>query len=222
MVTPTMWYFAQKQLDNDRKTQAKANKEKEKAVRQQQALDAISQTSSLITASAMIWAQLGFPWAIAAIGAMWGSFAFSKIKAMQMTRTGDTESYGDGTVEFLNGGSHQSGNDVDLGTKPNGTRRRAEGGETFAIINKRNTRRFRHLIPDVINSLNNGTFSNKYMNAYSGADALSINLQGDNPDMKQIKNDVAGIREQGKRRYYSDANGTVEIYKNLKRRIRNN
>ena len=219
--------FAQKELDNDRKAQEKANKDKAKAVRQQQALDTISQTSSLVTASAAIWKSLaGIPivgpgLAVAALGVMWGSFALAKVKASQATKA-STESYGDGTVQFLSGGSHQSGNDVDLGVKPDGTRRRAEGGETLAIINKRNTRRFRHIIPSVINSLNSGTFANKYMSAYEGGDGLSVTLQGDSPDMKQIKSDVSDIREQGKRRFYSDSEGTVMQYKNLRRRIKNN
>jgi len=219
---------AQKELDNDRKAQDKANKDKAKAVKQQQMLDTISQTSSLITASANIWSSLsgipviGVGLALAAIGVMWGSFAASKLMAKSATQ-GNTESYGDGTLEFLGGGSHQSGNDVDLGTKKNGTRRRAEGGEAFAVINKRGTRRFRSFIPDVINSLNNGTFANKYLKAYSGADGLSLNIGGgDSPDMKQIKNDVSAIKEQSKRKYYTDGNSTVEVYKNLRRRIRNN
>lgn len=220
--------MAQKELDNARKAQDKANKDKAKAVKQQQMLDTITQTSSLITASANIWSSLsgipiiGTALAIAALGLMWGSFAASKIKARQMTKEGGNESYGDGTVELLAGGSHQSGNDVDLGTKKNGTRRRAEGGEFFAVINKRNSRRFRGIIPDVINSLNNGTFANKYLSAYDGANGLSLNIGGETPDMEQIKNDVSTIKENGKRRFYSDGNGTVEMYKNLKRRIRNN
>lgn len=219
--------MAQKELDQAKKNQEKAQKDKAKAVKQQQALDTITQTSSLITASANIWSSLsgipivGTALAIAALGLMWGSFAASKIKARQMTKEGGNESYGDGTVELLGGGSHQSGNDVDLGTKPNGVRRRAEGGEFFAVINKRNSRRYRRLIPDVINSFNNGTFANKYLNAYD-SNGLSLNIGGDSPDMEQIKNDVATIKENGKRRYFTDGTGTVELYKNLKRRIRNN
>jgi hypothetical protein len=219
--------MAQKELDNDKKAKDKAAKEQAKAVKNQQTLDTISQTSSLTTAAAGIWASLskipiiGTGLALAAIGVMFGSFALAKISAGQATK-GKTEEYGDGTFEVLNGGSHQSGNDIDLGTKKNGTRRRAEGGEAFAVINRRSTRRYRGILPGIISSLNNGTFANKYKTAYDGANGLSLNIAGgDSPDMKQIKNDVSSIKEQGKRRFYSDANGTVEIYKNLRRRIRN-
>lgn len=217
---------AQKDLDLARKTQEKALKDQQKAQKAQQAIQTIQQIGNLVTASALIWSQLGFPWAIPAIAVMWGSFAASKIKAAQLSKQaqgGGSESYGDGTVELLAGGSHQSGNDVDLGTKRDGTRRRAEGGEYFAVINKRNSRRFRKLIPDVIKSLNNGTFERKYLNAYARANGVSINVSNRNPDITDLKNDVREIREQNSRRIFTDSRGnTVEYYKNLKRRIKNN
>lgn len=215
---------AQKDLDLARKTQEKALKDQQKAQKAQQAIQTIQQIGNLVTASALIWSQLGFPLAIPAIAVMWGSFAASKIKAAQLSKqaqSGESESYGDGTVELLAGGSHQSGNDVDLGTKQDGTRRRAEGGEFFAVINKRNSRRFRKLIPDVIKSLNNGTFTRKYMAAYDGANGLSVTLHNDNPDISDLKNDVREIKEQNRRRSFVDGNGnTIVSYKNLKRKIK--
>jgi hypothetical protein len=215
---------AQKELDLARKTQDKALKDQQKAQKAQQAIQTIQQIGNLVTASALIWSQLGFPWAIPAIAIMWGSFAASKIKAAQLSKSanaGDSESYGDGTVELLGGGSHQSGDDVDLGTKPDGTRRRAEGGEFFAVINKRNSRKYRRIIPDVIKSLNNGTFARKYMSAYDGANGLSVTLHNDNPDISDLKNDVREIKEQNRRRSFVDGNGnTIEFYKNLKRKIK--
>jgi hypothetical protein len=218
--------MAQKELDNAKRNQDKALKEQQKAQKAQQAIQTIQQIGNLVTASALIWSQLGFPFAIPAIAVMWASFAAAKIKASQMTKAaegGGSESYGDGTVELLGGGSHQSGNDVDLGTKPDGTRRRAEGGEFFAVINKRNSRRFRRLIPDVIKSLNNGTFAHKYGNAYNGADAITINANGGSTDIRELSNDVREIKEQNKRRFYVAGNGrVVEIYKNLKRTYNKN
>lgn len=217
--------MAQKELDQAKKNQEKALKEQQKAQKAQQAIQTIQQIGNLVTASALIWSQLGFPFAIPAIAIMWGSFAASKIKAAQLSKSanaGGSESYGDGTVEMLAGGSHQSGDDVDLGTKPDGTRRRAEGGEFFAVINKRNSRRFRRIIPDVINSLNRGTFAKKYMNAYN-TEGVNISVQqNDTPDLRDLKNDVREIKEQNRRRRYVDGNGNVvEIYKNLTRKIKN-
>lgn len=215
---------AQKDLDLARKTQEKALKDQQKAQKAQQAIQTIQQIGNLVTASSLIWSQLGFPFAIPAIAVMWGSFAASKIKAAQLSKQaqgGESESYGDGTVELLAGGSHQSGDDVDLGTKPDGTRRRAEGGEFFAVINKRNSRRFRRIIPDVINSLNRGTFAQKYLNAYN-TDGVNVTVQQNNAlDLRDLKDDVREIKEQNRRRRYVDGNGNViEVYKNLTRKIK--
>lgn len=211
---------AQKDLDLARKTQEKALKDQQKAQKQQQAIQTIQQIGDLVTATALIWSQLGIWGAIPAIAVMWGSFAAAKIKAAQMTKTANAETYGDGTVELLNGGSHQSGNDVDLGTKPNGTRRRAEGGEFFAVFNKRNSRRYRRIIPDVVNALNRGIFERKYMNAYKEGGEFTINVSQNSPDMRDLQNDVRAIREQNAVRYYTTADGkTIMIYKNLKRTI---
>lgn len=217
--------MAQKELDQAKKNQEKALKEQQKAQKAQQAIQTIQQIGNLVTASALIWSQLGFPFAIPAIAIMWGSFAAAKIKAAQLSKSanaGGSESYGDGTVEMLAGGSHQSGDDVDLGTKPDGTRRRAEGGEFFAVINKRNSRRFRRIIPDVINSLNRGTFAQKYLNAYN-TDGVNVTVQQNNaPDLRDLKDDVREIKEQNRRRRYTDGNGNViEVYKNLTRKIKN-
>lgn len=216
---------AQKELDLAKKNQEKALKEQQKAQKQQAAIQTLQQIGNMVTATALIWSQLGFPLAIPAIAVMWASFAASKIKAAQLAKqtggTEGTETYGDGTVELLEGGSHQSGNDIDLGTKPDGTRRRAEGGEFFAVINKRSSRRFRKIIPDVINSLNNGTFAHKYLKSYSDGDGLTLNVTGQSPDLRNLSDDVREIKEQNRRRVYVDGDGnTIESYKNLKRKIK--
>ena len=213
---------AQKELELAKQREQKALKEKQKAQKQQQALDTLTQTSSLITASANIWKSMsGIPivgpaMAIAAIASMWASFAAAKIKAKEVTKTEDAE-YGEGGMEFLEGGSHQSGNDVDLGTMPDGRRRRAEGGEAFAIINKASTRKYRKALPGIIKSINNGTFEKKYLNAF-GTDGVAINVNGTTFDSRELEKDVREIKEQGKRRYIIDSRGRmIESYKNLKR-----
>ncbi len=219
---------AQKELELSKKNQEQAIKEKQKAQKAQLAIDAITQASSLITASANIWSSLsgilyvGPALAAAALVAMWGSFASAKVKAAQVA--GQTEQYGQGTVELLQGGSHASGHDIDLGTKADGTRRRAEGGEYFAIINKRNSRRYGHLIPDVINAFNDGTFADKYQRANAAMGGYAVGLVGGgNTDVSGLEKDVAAIREQGNRTQYVDGQGnTVIRYKNLTRKIYKN
>ena len=212
--------YAQKELDLAKNNQQKALREQERAQKAQQAVQTVQQATNLVTASALIWSQLGFPFAIPAIAIMWGSFAAAKIKAAQMASAGNEE-YGEGTVELLQGGSHQSGNDVDLGRKKDGTRRRAEGGEFFAVINKRNSRKYRSVIPDVIHAFNSGTFEQKYMDAYKGAGDIQLTDSPTTVELGSLKNDVSAIREQGERRTYTDGRGTHVLYKNLHRVILN-
>ena len=212
---------AQKELQLAKQKEEQALKEKQKAQRQQQALDSLTQASSLITASANIWSSLsgipiiGYALAIAAIATMWTSFAAAKIKARELTTT----EYGEGGMEFLSGGSHQSGNDIDLGTMPDGSNRRAEGGAALAIINKASTRKYRKALPGIIKSINNGTFEKKYLNAFaSDGVSMNVNFMFDN---KEIERDVREIKEQNSRRIYIDGNGNmIESYKNLRRKIK--
>lgn len=216
--------MAQKELALAQSNREKALKEQERAQKAQLAIDSTTQASSLVTASANLWKTLSTvspALAIAAIALMWGSFAASKIKAAQIAQQ---EQYGQGTVELLQGDSHASGHDIDLGTKPDGTRRRAEGGEYFAIINKRNSRRYGHLIPDVINAFNNGTFADKYQRANAAMAGYAVGLVGgENTDVSGLEKDVAAIREQGDRTQYVDGDGnTVIRYKNLTRKIYKN
>ena len=215
---------ARKEMELAKKNQERALKEQEKAQRAQAAIDSLTQSSSLITASANIWKSfsgggpLGVAAAIAAISGMWISFAAAKVKAMQVTKQ---EQYGDGTVELLEGGSHASGHDIDLGTKRDGTRRRAEGGEFFAVINKRNSRRYRNVIPDVINSFNNGTFADRYQRANAAMSGYAVNLLGGSTDVSGLERDVAAIRQQGDETRYVDGQGnTIIRYKNLTRKIK--
>ena len=210
---------ARKELELAKKNQQKAIEQQRRAQRIQIALDTASQAANLITASSLIWKQLGFPWAIPALAVMWGSFAAAKVQALSAVNAG-TEKYGEGTVELLEGGSHQSGNDIDLGRKSNGTRRRAEGGEFFAVINKRNSRKYRDIIPDVINSLNQGTFAEKYLNAYDGGGVSVVAPQGAN--LSKLEAGVDRINTNlEKPTTFVDKNGNmVTIYKNVKRVIK--
>lgn len=206
---------AQKELDMAKANQEKAQREQEKAQKRQAAIQTLQQMGDLVTASAKIWGQLGFPWAIPAIATMWGSFAAAKIKAKQVTKT---ETYGEGTVEMLHGGSHQSGNDIDLGTKADGTKRRAEGGEFFAVINKQSSRKYSGIIPPLINSINNGTLETRLTKDSANIGAI-IN---EGADISDLAADVHAIKMQGEKKTYTDNGAIVEVYKNCTRRITRN
>ena len=188
--------YARKELALAKQTQEAAIREQKKAQEAQEMIDSLTQASSLVTASANLWKSLSgiSPiLAIAAITAMWGSFAAAKIKAAEVT---GTTKYAEGTVELLQGGSHASGHDIDLGRKSDGTRRKAEGGEYFAIINKRNSAKYGSLIPEVINSLNNGTFAERFARAGDEM-AGAVLAMGHGTDVSRLERDVRAIREQG-------------------------
>lgn len=208
---------SKKELELAKQNQRKALEQQQEAQRQQEKIQTIQQATNLITATAQIWGAFGAtPYvAIPLIALMFASFAASKIMARQATQ----EQYGEGTVELLQGGSHASGNDIDLGTKPDGTRRRAEGGEFFAVINKRSSRRFRKEIPQVINALNDGTFADKYLNRFD-VGGLSVATNESHIDLLEISDDVAAIREQNMRRYTVTPEGVMVEYKNVRRLVK--
>lgn len=210
---------AKKELEQSKKQEQEKQKILERAQRKKLALDAISQASNLVTASSLIWAQLGWPLAVPILAVMWGSFAAAKIKAAQVTSQSD-DTYGDGGLEFLEGGSHASGNDIDLGTKnKRGRNMRAEGGEAMAIINKRQTRKYKKVLPDVINSLNKGVFEEKYLSAFAQADKAQIYIGNtSSTDVSKLERSVDAIRKQGEVRYYNQ-NGLLVIQRRNVKRI---
>lgn len=220
---------AKKELEQEKKNQLAKQKILEEAKRRQEALNTVIQASSLITASANLWSSfsnipvVGPALALAAIATMWTSFAVAKIKAKQVTAS-QSDEYGEGGLEFLEGGSHASGNDINLGVKNKKKHNmRAEGGEALAIINKNRTRKYRKILPGVIESFNKGTFEDKYLNAFSSSDGLNLSVNSTKSiDISKIEDDVRNIRKQNETRYYTLPNGTVIIrHKNVKRIVKN-
>jgi len=196
-------------------------KEKRKAQKAQFLLDTAQQTSSLITASANIWKSMSplGPWgiglALASIGTMFGSFVAAKVKARKLSQS---QEFADGGWEILQGGSHASGNDIPL-NMGDGRDRRAEGGEAFAVINKRNTAKYKSLLPNIFNSLNAGNFEKNFGGAFLDDPRYFINASGyDNEKLGAIEEDLNAIRVRGesKRTYKNEKGQTVEEYRNVK------
>lgn len=220
---------AKKELEQEKKNQQEKQKMLAAAQKRQENLNTVIQASSLITASANLWSSfssipiVGPALALAAIATMWTSFAVAKVKAKQVTAS-QSEEYGEGGLEFLEGGSHASGNDIDLGVENKKKRRmKAEGGEALAIINKKRTRKYRKILPDVVDSFNKGTFEDKYLNAFGNSGKLNISLNSNNNmDLSKIEDDVRSIRKQNETRYYTMPDGTVIMqHRNVKRIIKN-
>ena len=216
---------ARKELEQERRNQEEKQRLLEEAQRRQEQINSITQTSSLITAAAQLWSAMssipvvGPGLAIAAIATMFGSFIAAKARANQIA----SQEYGEGGFEFLEGGSHASGNDIDLGVNNRKNRRmKAEGGEALAIINKKNTKRYRKILPDVIESFNDGTFQDKYIKAFASPNGVSMFFeQPASIDLSRIENDVQNIRKQNELRTSVLPDGTVITqYKNVRRIIR--
>lgn len=208
---------ARKELEQEKKNQQEKQKMLEAAQRRQESLNSITQASSLITASANLWSSfssipiVGPALALAAIATMWTSFAAAKVKAKQVTAS-QSDEYGEGGLEFLEGGSHASGNDIDLGVKNKKKHRmKAEGGEALAIINKNKTRKYRKILPDVINSLNKGIFEDKYANAFNRDADADIFINQSNADLHKIESSLDKIIKQNGEKIFVDGQGRTII-----------
>ena len=98
---------------------------------------------------------------------------------------------------------------------------RAEGGEAMAIINRKSTRRYRRVLPDIVDSLNRGVFEDKFMRAFD-APQSGLAVINNTTDLTRIEDDVRAIKKQNETRYISLPDGSVLVtHKNVKRIIRN-
>lgn len=215
---------AQQRLESAKKNQEKALKEQQKAQRAQQRIQTLEQSVSLVTASSKIWASfaglgpVGPFLAAAAIAAMWGSFIASKIRAAQLTK----KQFGEGGLEIIGRGTHASGNDTYLGFHSEGKPAYAERGEAHAIIPAKQTRKYKSILPALVNSLRKGTFEHQYRkitDAGHASDSAPVFIgSGSSTDMSKVEDDVAAIRKQNERTFFRDSEGNlVERYKNLTR-----
>ena len=222
---------AKKELQLQKQNQREKQRLLEEAQKKQQAVDTVMQVSNLITGVSAIWATsmklgpiAGPILAAIATATMFGAFIASKIKAAEATKA--SQAYGEGGFEILEGGSHASGDDIDLNTKNSrGKNMRAEGGEALAIINRRSTRRYRKQLPHVIRALNNGTFEDKYLQAFKTGDMLqSYYTDIDNSrdiDLSRIERELREIKKQNSYKVYTTADGTTVIVDgNVKRYIK--
>ena len=214
-----------KELELARAEQTKKEQILKEAQRKQQQIETLTQISSLVTASAQLWSSfasvpmVGPALALAAIATMWGSFAVAKVKAAQLAK--ESEQYGEGGLEFLEGGSHASGNDIDLGVENKRHRRmRAEGGEALAIISKKRTRQYRDILPGIIESLNKGTFEQTYLQSFAAPIGLQIAGIGQQTDLSRLEQDVTRIKEELGYKYYVESDRTIIKRGNLTRVIR--
>ena len=242
--------LARREYEEKLAIEQKAIAEKQRLQKIQEGIDTITQISSLVTATAQLWAAYasipfaGQALAIAATALMWGSFAAAKIQAAQLA---NAKTYGEGGMEYIDyGGSHASGKDVDFGHTKEGRPRRVEKGEVVSVINKKNVEKYGvSRIENIINSLNNGTFEKQYISSsiasslsksssvvesterntlgdmYSLAFSMLGMPTGDSADLSSIERGISTLVSQNDVRVVPTPYGRIEYRGNNTRIIRN-
>lgn len=239
--------LARKEYEEKLEIERQAIAERERLEKIQERINTATQVSSLLTATAELWAAhasiplVGKALAIAATAAMWGSFAAAKIQAAQLA---NAKTYGEGGMEYIDyGGSHASGHDVDFGRTKDGRPRRIERGEAVAVINKKNVDKYGvERVKNIIQTLNNGTFEDVYsptsiLNSRSSsvvdstqgmgmADmyALAFAAMGmgdDVADLSGVERGIQTLIDQNAVRIVPTPYGRIEYSGNNKRIIRN-
>jgi tape measure domain-containing protein len=197
-------------VETARKDLALAKKEQQETIKQQiafqkaqLAVNTALEASNLIVAVTKILSdpKLPFPLDLAAVGVMLGGFTAAKIKAFQLA---GKQKFGEGGLEIIGGGTHASGNDTDLGfTTKSGKRAFGEVNEAHAIINARNTKKYRHALPDIVNSLNRGTFFEIFArrdDPQSPVNIIDVNTS-------RMEGSLDTLVKQGKKHEYTDKDG---------------
>lgn len=241
--------LARREYEEKLAIEQKAIDEKKRLQKIQESIDTATQISSLVTATAQIWAAYtkipaGKVLAIAATALMFGSFAAAKIQAAQVA---NAKTYGEGGMEYIDyGGSHASGKDVDFGRTKEGRPRRVERGEVVSVINKKNVEKYGvSNIEDIVNSLNNGTFEKQYISSrfastlskgsnvvesterntlgdmYSLAFSMLGMPSGDSADLSTIERGISTLVSQNDVRVVPTPYGRIEYRGNNTRIIRN-
>lgn len=241
--------LARREYEEKLAIEQKTIEEKKRLQKIQEGIDTATQISSLVTATAQIWAAYtkipaGKVLAIAATALMWSSFAAAKVQAAQLA---NAKTYGEGGMEYIDyGGSHASGRDVDFGRTKEGRPRRVEKGEVVSVINKKNVEKYGvSNIENIVNSLNNGTFEKQYISSrfastlskssnvvesterntlgdmYSLAFSMLGMPTGDSADLSTIERGIDTLVSQNDVRVVPTPYGRIEYRGNNTRIIRN-
>lgn len=242
--------LARREYEEKLAIEQKAIDEKKRLQKIQESIDTATQISSLVTATAQIWAAYagirfaGKALAIASTALMWSSFIAAKTQAAQLA---NAKTYGEGGMEYIDyGGSHASGRDVDFGRTKEGRPRRVERGEVVSVINKKNVEKYGvSNIENIVNSLNNGTFEKQYISSrfastlskssnvvesterntlgdmYSLAFSMLGMPSGDSADLSTIERGISTLVSQNDVRVVPTPYGRIEYRGNNTRIIRN-
>lgn len=208
----------------------KAEQDRLKAVRAQQNLDTIAQTSNLVTAASEIFKTFKNPLiAIPIIALMFGSFAAAKIKARQATAV---QEFSEGGEFDIQGGSHASGNDTSLGVH-GGKEMKVQRGEKVGIFNDRAAKKYGSDLSMWIKDINSLQFMERLNAQFPGTDGLAESAVYSSfhttMDHKPITSELQGLRadndrhhrkDKGKQIIHNPDGSRTEIWGNRTRTIR--
>ena len=142
----------QKELDQLKQQREKALAEEEKAIKQQQSFDRLSQTGSIITSVANILKSftklgpLGLGLAAVAIGSLYAIFSSAKAKASKVTKLAKG---GSGTtIGMFKGRSHAEGGESFL------SQVEVERGEAFGVLSRKATGKYGKVFHEMVSSFN--------------------------------------------------------------------
>lgn len=210
----------ERELADAKERQKKAAELQKKAEKDALAVNTAMEASSMAVAIANLFKEFPLYAAIPLTAVLLGSFAAAKVQSFQAI---NSTKYRDGGYMFLEGGSHQSGNDISLGIGPDGSDLRAEGDEFFSVINKPNTRKYRSELPGIVNALNSGMFEDRYIKTSDAVGLLPRIIRADDGstvDLSAVESGVGQLVKQGERSWSTDGEYRVMRYKNLTRRVR--
>lgn len=206
-------------LEDAKKNQKKAQNELKKSQRDERRLQNIQQTANLVTASAKIWSQLGFPAAIPAIGIMFGSFLATKVRAAKLARQQNRR----GTYQVLRqGSSHESGDDIYVGTDARGVEHTAERGEGFAVIPSASVSKYSKVLPGLMKAIRGGRLG-QWVERQSASHESALKVvhgpSVHNSDNTVMENGIDQIAKNTSKRVYTDSQGRTVIEEGLNRTI---
>lgn len=211
----------ERELADAKKRQKEAADMQKKAEKDALAVNSAMEASSMAVAIANLFKDFPLYVAIPLTAVLLGSFAAAKVQSFQAIKS---TKYKEGGVMLLEGGSHESGHDVNLGIGPDGSNLRAEGGEYFAVINKRNSRKYGSEIPGIVNALNSGVFEDRYIKTRDAvglaAMAGAASGYGNVVDLSAVESGVGELVKQGERSWSIEGDYRVMRYKNLTRRVK--
>lgn len=159
---------------------------------------------------------VGLPLAVGAVATlmkMWGTYK-SQIKSVA--------TYGDGGYEALVGGSHASGHDIDMGFNNRaGKRVHTEGGEAWAVFNRRAVSKYGHRqLRGLVQGVNAGTLATNALNDVGRGVNVHVNAVNET-SMAKVERLLESIDRNGNEKTYVLGDGTMVIKNgNATKRIR--